>query len=146
MGNLLRVSDFMNKPTNITRTDLNSWRTLMAPFTSSIIVHRNLVNKFNDKGRPEAIQETLQMFCVVTPEGNRIRKDSGNGFWSSENFKINYVYPDELFLDEIVESELYGRLKIIEIEDRREYGPSEATAVRINSIRSIPDVSRNNFR
>ena len=144
MENLLSRDD-MNKPTNITRTDLNSWRILMAPFASGVIVHRNLVNKFNSKGRPEAIQETVRMSCVVTPQGNVVRKDSGRGFWSSENFKIDYVYPDELFLDEIVDSELYGRLKIIEIEDRREYGTSEATAVRINSIRPIPDVSKNNF-
>ena len=131
----------LNNPRNnvYSRPDLQAWRQSIELAGSFYKVIRNTINEYDEKGRPNNKQEVQYIAAAIIPVGDYSVTRKGQGSWTSEKYKISYVYPDYLRIEDIVEHPNYGVLKVLEVDDMREYGISTATAVRINSIRRIKD-------
>lgn len=119
------------------RPDLQSWRQALATSASCYKVIRQITNRYDDKGRPNNKEEAQWVAMSIIPAGDYSVNRRDQGSWTSERFKVSYVYPDYLRVEDIIEHPNYGRLRILSIDDMREYGVSTATAVRIDSIREI---------
>jgi len=76
---------------------------------------------------------------AITPTGDMSINRKEQGTWSAETYSISYLYPDYLRGEEIIEHPMYGRLRVISVDDMREYGVMTAKAVRIDSIRPVMD-------
>lgn len=122
------------------RPDLQAFRQAIELSSSMYKVIRSTINEYDEKGRPNNKEEVIYMAMAITPIGDMsIDRRERGGTWIAEKFKINYIYPDFLRGEELIEHPFYGTLKVISIDDMREYGVMEATAVRINSIRPVMD-------
>lgn len=121
------------------RPDLQAFRQAIELTSSMYKVTRASINEYDEKGRPNNKEEVIYMAMSIVPVGDMRIDRKGQGTWVAESFKINYIYPDYLRGEEIIEHPNYGLLRVLSVNDMREYGVMEATAVRINSIRPVMD-------
>lgn len=128
-----------NSPTHnlYSKPDLQAFRQALSLTSAMYKVKRQITNHFNDKGRPDSKEQITYLNLAIVPNGDYTVNQKEQGSWTAESFKISYVYPDYLLTEDIVYHPNYGELRVISIEDMREYGVSSATAVRVNSIRHI---------
>lgn len=129
----------LNDPKNnlYSKPDLQSWRQALELSSSFYKVKRAVVNYYDEKGRPNNKEEIDWVPLSIIPAGDYTCNRKEQGSWTAESYKVSYVYPEYLRVEEIIEHPNYGSLKVISLDDQREYGVSTATAVRINSIRVI---------
>lgn len=119
------------------RPDLQAWRQVLTTSASCYKVIRQVTNRFDDKGRPYNKEEIQYIPMTIIPNGDYSVNRREQGSWTAERFTVAYVYPDYLRVEDIIEHPNYGRLRILSINDMREYGVSSASAVRIDSIREV---------
>lgn len=119
------------------RPDLQAWRQALELTSSCYKVTRQITNRYDEKGRPNNKEEIQYIPMTIIPDGDYRVDRKEQGSWTVENFKISYVYPDYLRVEDIIEHPNYGILRVMSINDMREYGISTASAVRINSIRNV---------
>lgn len=100
-------------------------------------VHRQVTNHFDEKGRPDSKEQIEYVELAIVPSGELNIDQKEQGSWNAQSYSISYVYPEYLRGEDIIEHPEYGRLRVTNINDMREYGVSTATAVRIDSIRQI---------
>lgn len=131
----------LNDPKNnlYSKPNLQAWRQSIELSGSFYKVKRAIVNNFDEKGRPNNEEKIDYIPLAIIPNGDYTCIRKGQGSWTAESYSISYVYPDYLRVEEIIEHPNYGPLRVISVNDMREYGISTATAVRINSIRTIKD-------
>lgn len=121
------------------RPDLQSWKQALELTDSYYKVTRSITNFYDEKGRPDNKEEIELIPMTIVPTGDYKVVRNAQGSWSAESYKISYVYPTYLRVEDIIEHPNYGKLRVLDISDMREYGVMTATAVRINSIRTIMD-------
>ena len=128
-----------NNPTHnlYSKPDLQAFRQALSLTSAMYKVKRQVTNHFNDKGRPDSKEQITYVELAITPDGDYRVNQKEQGSWTAENYKISYVYPDYLMVEDIVYHPNYGELRVMSIDDKREYGVSSASAVRVNSIRQI---------
>lgn len=137
----LNKNYFLNDPKNnlYSKPNLQAWRQAIELSGSLYKVRRAIVNSFDEKGRPNN-EETIDYIpLAIVPVGDYSVNRKEQGSWTAESYDVSYVYPDYLRVEEVIEHPNYGLLKVISVNDMREYGISTAKAVRINSIRIIKD-------
>lgn len=121
------------------RPDLQSFKQALELTDSYYKVTRSITNFYDEKGRPDNKEEIQLLPLTIIPTGDYKIVRNAQGSWSAESYKISYVYPTYLRVEDIIEHPNYGKLRVLDISDMREYGVMTATAVRINSIRTIMD-------
>lgn len=130
---------FLNDPKHnvYSKPNLQAWRQAIELHGSFYKVRRAVVNSFDEKGRPNNEEKIDYIPLAIVPKGDYSCNRKEQGSWTAESFEVSYVYPDYLRVEEYIEHPNYGDLRVISINDMREYGISTATAVRVNSIRQI---------
>ena len=128
-----------NSPTHnlYSKPDLQAFRQALSLSSALYKVKREITNHFDDKGRPDSKEQITYIELAIVPKGNYTVNQKEQGSWTAESFEISYIYPDYLQVEDIVYHPNYGELRVLDINDMREYGVSSATAVRVNSIRQI---------
>lgn len=121
------------------RPDLQSFKQALELTDSYYKVTRSITNFYDEKGRPDNKEEIQFLPLTIIPTGDYKVVRNAQGSWTAESYKISYVYPTYLRVEDIIEHPNYGRLRVLDVDDMREYGVMTATAVRINSIRPIMD-------
>lgn len=112
----------------------------LAPFTDdSVKLRKNIVNKFNDKGRPEHVQELVDFPCVITPAGSTSGTSTANGARSTTKFNVMITPPATLQIGDILEHSTYGVMKIVEFDGYGNYGLTSAVAVKLGAGNDVTD-------
>lgn len=119
------------------KPDLQSLRQALSLTSARYKVVRQVTNHFNEKGRPDSKEQIEYIEMSIVPNGTYTVNQKEQGSWTAESYEISYIYPEYLRVEDIVEHPNYGKLRVLSINDMREFGVSTATAVRINSIRQI---------
>lgn len=117
------------------KPDLQALRQALSLSGAYYKVVRQVTNHFNEKGRPDSKQQIEFIEMAIIPTGNYNVDMKEQGGWTAESFEATYIYPDYLQVEDIIEHPNYGKLKVISVEDKREYGASKANTVRLDSVR-----------
>lgn len=102
-------------------------------------LQKNVVNKFNDKGRPENIVEWSDFQCIITQDGDRSRRATAGGDQSQVHFTVMYLKPLKLQIGDILVHRTFGAMKIEGFNGLTEMGLTSARAVGINAGEDIED-------
>lgn len=117
------------------------------PLLDWALLRKNIVSKFNDKGRPENVSEWVNFQCIITQNGARSSTLTSTGERSSATFTVMYLKPAKLNLGDIIKHRTFGLMKIVEFNGLTEMGLTSAKAESLDggldivdgdSIRNIP--------
>lgn len=110
-----------------------------APMQDWALLQKNVVNKFNDKGRPENIVEWDDFPCIIIQDGDRSRSSSAGGDRSEVYFTIQYLKPLKLQIGNILKHRTFGWMKVVGFNGLTEMGLTSARAVGINAGEDVED-------
>lgn len=105
----------------------------------SVKLQRNSVSKFNDKGRPEHVQDLVLFPCVITPLGSTSRRATSSGDRAKTRFNVLYLPPQVLNIGDILEHATYGKMKIAEFDGYGQYGLTSAQATKLGGADNVRD-------
>lgn len=105
----------------------------------SVKLYMNAVSKFNDKGRPEHIQDVVQFPSIITPSGSRSRSSSSGGDRSTMHYNVLYLPSEVLNIGDILEHPVHGKMKITKFDGYGQYGLTSAQATHIGSTNDVKD-------
>lgn len=123
----------------IVSSSVAALRQAMAPALDWCRLQKNIINKFNDKGRPEHVVEWEDFQCSVTQDGDRSRKSSKDGERSEVHFTITYLKPLRLQIGNILVHPTFGWMKIEGFDGMNEVGLTTARAIGINATEDVID-------
>lgn len=121
-------------------SDLQALRQAMEPMQEPIKVISNVVNRYNDKGRPETKTEFRTMMGVIQPYGDFDinRKNGGEqGEWLPVKYLLTIIDPDYVRRGEIIEHPILGKLRVVSIKPKKRYGTMSAI---LEDTASSPDI------
>lgn len=111
----------------------------MAPFLDYVKLRRNIINKFDDKGRPDNKSEWVWFQAAVTMDGDRTRDQNKDGDRSTAHFHVMYLKPGVLYIGDIIWHKTFGMMKIEGFDGMTEAGLTTAKAIGINAGQDIED-------
>lgn len=111
----------------------------MAPVMDWVKLQKNIINKFNDKGRPENVTEWVDIQCVVIPDGERSRRQTANGDRSEMRFSIMYLAPVQLYIGNIIWHPDWGFIKIEGYDGMKKAGLTSAKGIALNGTVDVED-------
>lgn len=114
-------------------------RQAIAPFLDFARLRRNVVTKFNDKGRPDHKVDYVDFPCVITVSGEASRNSSSYGDRASVRYQVMYLSPLTLNLGDILEHDDFGVLKIVSFSGTELLGATTANAVRLGGAMNVRD-------
>lgn len=110
----------------------------VAPVLDWARLQKNVVNKFNDKGRPEHIVEWEDFQCIIIPD-DRSRSSTGTGDRSTQHFDVMYLKPSKLQIGDILVHREFGMMKIESFNGLQDIGLTSARAIGLNGGEDIED-------
>lgn len=111
----------------------------VAPVLDWARLQKNIINKFNDKGRPDHVVEWTDFQCIIVMDGSRSRKQTASGDRSDVRFKVMYLKPTKLQIGDIIYHETFGMMKIDGFDGLTNLGLTTATAVGLGGGESVED-------
>lgn len=111
----------------------------VAPFLDWARLQKNIINKFNDKGRPDHVTEWEDFQCIITQDGDRSRNATAGGDRSDVHFTVMYLAPVELQIGNILHHEKFGLMKITGFNGLTNVGLTSARAVGLNATADVED-------
>ena len=100
---------------------------------------KNIINKFNDKGRPDHKVEWVDFQCIITPDGSRNRNATAGGDRSTQHFTVMYLKPATLQIGDILVHKTFGKMKIESFNGLADIGLTSARAIGLNAGQDIED-------
>lgn len=114
-------------------------RQAVAPVLDWARLQKNIISKFNDKGRPENVTEWEDFQCVITQDGDRTRQATSSGDRSEAHFTVMYLAPAKLQIGNILWHRTFGKMKITGFNGLGAVGLLTARAVGLDATESIED-------
>lgn len=111
----------------------------LQPVLDFVKLQKNIINKFDDKGRPDHKVEYVDFRCVIVQEGATSRQSSSTGDRSTARFTVTYLAPAKLQIGDILEHEHFGIMKIVDFTGTAQFGVTSASAVRLGASEDIED-------
>lgn len=99
---------------------------------------KNIINKFDDKGRPDHKVEWVDFQCMITPEECSRRATAG-GDRSTQHFTVMYLKPSTLQIGDILVHRTFGAMKIVSFNGLADIGLTSARAIGLNAGQDIED-------
>ena len=99
---------------------------------------KNLINKFDDKGRPDHKVEWEDFQCIITPE-ERSRRATAGGDRSTQRFTVMYLKPSTLQIGDILVHPTFGTMKIESFNGLTDIGLTSAKAIGLNAGADVED-------
>lgn len=99
---------------------------------------KNIINKFDDKGRPDHKVEWEDFQCIIMPE-ERSRRATAGGDRSTQHFTVMYLKPLTLQIGDILVHRTFGTMKIESFNGLTDIGLTSAKAVGLNAGADVED-------
>lgn len=110
----------------------------VAPVLDWARLQKNIINKFDDKGRPDHKVEWEDFQCIITPE-ERSRRATAGGDRSTQNFNVICLKPSTLQIGDILVHRTFGSMKIISFDGMTDVGLTSAKAIGLNAGSDVED-------
>lgn len=99
---------------------------------------KNIINKFDDKGRPDHKIEWVDFQCIIIPE-ERSRRATAGGDRSTQHFTVMYLKPATLQIGDVIVHKTFGTMKIESFNGLTDLGLTSARAIGLNAGEDIED-------
>lgn len=111
--------------------DIEALKQVIYTFGKTYTIHRNKIVGINERGRVTNVKKDEPIFAVILPSNKRINTNSdGKGRWITAECEISCVIPQYFALNDIIDVPGRGRMKVISLQDFREYGVMTGSLVR----------------
>ena len=118
-------------------SDLYALKQAIEPFIRCYTIIRQSVYKYDEHGRTNNTQVTEQIRCCIQTSGKNINTDrTGMGRQIMQSFSLYCINPEYVNVGDIIVTDMWGKLKVYQINDFRVYGATSATLVRTGTTQN----------
>lgn len=111
--------------------DIESLKQVIYTFGKVYKINRSKITGINVRGRVDNITVKEDLFACILPSNKRINTNNdGKGRWITAEAEISCVIPQYFSINDIIEVPGRGRMKVVSIQDLREYGVMTGSLVR----------------
>lgn len=125
--------------------DIRALAQAVKPFEKSYKVLRQKKRDYNDRGRVDNTTRIEDVRMAIVPGSKRINTNqNGDGRWITSTQQAVLVNPYYLYIGDIIYTD-DGDLKVVYVDDNREYGASTAQLVRTGTTERYSEFENSRF-
>ena len=114
--------------------DVESLKQVIYTFGKPYTILRAKITGINARGRLDNIVVKETIFACILPSNKRINTNNdGKGRWFTAEAEISCVIPQYFSLNDIIEVPGRGKMKVVSLNDLREYGVITGSLIRIGT-------------
>lgn len=111
--------------------DIEALKQVIYTFGKIYKINRAKIVGINERGRVTNVITREDLFACILPSNKRINTNNdGKGRWITAEAEISCVIPQYFGINDIIEVPGRGRMKVVSLNDLREYGVMTGALVR----------------
>ena len=114
--------------------DIEALKQVIYTFGKPYTIYRAKMTAINARGRLDNVVVKEELFACILPSNKRINTNTdGRGRWFTAEAEISCVIPQYFNMNDIIEVPGRGKMKVVSVNDLREYGVMTGSLVRIGT-------------